>query len=96
LLAHAHVQVVQFLETLRIALLAARKAGRNNSQVTGTASFYRAMSLFRQGKKDEARKLVSEAAGKMVPLPKDEKSRLAGLYWHEELSRGWPTRKRRC
>jgi hypothetical protein len=36
------------------------------------------MSLFRQGKKDEARKLAIEAASKMRPLPKDEKNPLAG------------------
>jgi hypothetical protein len=56
------------------ALIAAAKYG----SVAGTATFYRAMSLFRQGKKDEARKLATEAAAKMKPLPKDEKNPLAG------------------
>ena len=46
---------------------------------TGTAAFYRAMSLFRQGKKDEARRLATEAAGKMKPLPADEKNPLARI-----------------
>jgi hypothetical protein len=36
------------------------------------------MSLFRQGKGDEARKLGSAAAATMKPLPKDEKNPLAG------------------
>ena len=36
------------------------------------------MSLFRQGKPDEARKLATDAAAKMRPLPKDEKNPLAG------------------
>jgi tetratricopeptide (TPR) repeat protein len=36
------------------------------------ASFYRAMSLYRQGKQDEARKLALAAAARMRPLPKDE------------------------
>ena len=51
------------------ALLAAAKAGPNNPSVTGTSAFYRAMSLFRQGKPDEARKLATAAAAKMKPLP---------------------------
>ena len=37
------------------ALLAAAKAGSNNPIVTGISAFYRAMSLSRQGKSDEAR-----------------------------------------
>jgi hypothetical protein len=36
------------------------------------------MSLFRQGKETEARKLATEAAAQMKPLPKDEKNPLAG------------------
>ena len=35
------------------------------------------MSLFRQGKPDEARKLAIAAAAKMKPLPKDENNPLA-------------------
>jgi hypothetical protein len=59
-------------------LLAAAKGARNNPQVAGTASFYRAMSLFRQGKANEARKLATAAAARMKPLPKDDKNPLAG------------------
>jgi hypothetical protein len=40
------------------ALDAAASAGPNNPQVTGMAAFYRAMSLFRQGKAEEARQLA--------------------------------------
>jgi serine/threonine protein kinase/WD40 repeat protein len=50
-------------------LLAAAKAGPNNYFVTGTAAFYRAMSLYRLGKLDEARKVAIEAVAKMRPLP---------------------------
>jgi hypothetical protein len=32
------------------------------------------MTLFRQGKPDEARKLASEAASKMKPLPQEQKN----------------------
>ncbi len=50
----------------------------NALSVSGTSSFYRAMGLFRQGKKDEARKLATEAASRMKPLPADENNPLAG------------------
>ena len=53
--------------------------------VTGTSAFYRAMGLFRQGKKDEARKLATEAAAKMTPLPEDERNPLAGGAGHDDL-----------
>jgi hypothetical protein len=36
------------------------------------------MSLFRQGKKDDARKLATEAAATMKPLPADEQNPLSG------------------
>ena len=60
------------------ALIAAAKGDENNPHVAGTSALYRAMSLFRQGKEDEARKLATAAAAKMKPLPKDEKDPLAG------------------
>jgi WD40 repeat protein len=60
------------------ALSAAATGAKYNPQVAGTATFYRAMSLFRQGKEDEARKLASGAAAQMKPLPKEEKNPLAG------------------
>jgi eukaryotic-like serine/threonine-protein kinase len=59
------------------ALIAAAKGAENNPHVAGTSALYRAMSLFRQGKEDEARKLATAAAAKMKPLPKDEKNPLA-------------------
>jgi serine/threonine-protein kinase len=66
-------------------LLAAEKAGPSNRNVTGTSSFYRAMSLFRQGNKEEARKLAIAAAAKMKPLPRDENNPLAGDADHDDL-----------
>jgi hypothetical protein len=66
-------------------LLAAEKAGANNRYVTGTSPFYRAMSLFRQGNQEEARKLAIAAAAKMKPLPKDENNPLAGDADHDDL-----------
>jgi serine/threonine-protein kinase len=59
------------------ALIAAPKGYADNPHVAGTSAFYRAMSLFRQGKEDEARTLATAAAAKMKPLPKDEKNPLA-------------------
>ena len=43
------------------------------------------MSLFRQGKADEARKLATAAAAKMKPLPADEQNPLAGGADHDDL-----------
>jgi WD40 repeat protein/serine/threonine protein kinase len=60
------------------ALLAAAKADPNNPTATGISAFYQAMSLFRQGKPEEARKLATAAATKMKPLPADENNPLAG------------------
>jgi WD40 repeat protein len=67
------------------ALRAAAQAGPNNPQITGTAAFYRALSLFRQGKKEEARKLAISAAAKMKPLPKDDNNPLADGDYHDDL-----------
>ncbi len=66
------------------ALLAAAKAGSNNPIATGISAFYRAMSLSRQGKSDEARKLAIGAAAQMKPLPKDEQNPPANdAYWDD-------------
>jgi hypothetical protein len=45
--------------------------------IQGTADFYRAMSLFQQGRKDEARALVTATEAKMKPFPADETNPLA-------------------
>ena len=44
------------------------------------------MSLFRQGKENEARKLATEAAAKMKPLPKDDKNPLADGATADDLT----------
>ncbi|PHS18331.1 MAG: hypothetical protein COA78_02350 [Blastopirellula sp.] len=49
----------------------------DNGTIKGTANFYRAMSLFQQGKPDEARTLFNQAEATMKPLPTDEKNPLA-------------------
>jgi hypothetical protein len=67
------------------ALIAAADAGKDIPYVAGTSAFYRTMSLFRQGRPDEARKLATEAAAKMKPLPKDEKNPLAGGATADDL-----------
>jgi hypothetical protein len=59
------------------ALTAAMQAGKDNSRIAGTSAFYLAMSRFRQGNKDEARKIATGTAAKMKPLPKDEKNPMA-------------------
>ena len=60
------------------ALIAAATGGKDNPRVVGTSAFYRAMGLFRQGKVDLARKLATDAAEQMKPLPVDEQKPLAG------------------
>jgi tetratricopeptide (TPR) repeat protein len=41
-------------------------------EIKGTARLFRAMSLFRQDKPEEARRLFSQAEAQMPPLPEDE------------------------
>jgi tetratricopeptide (TPR) repeat protein len=60
------------------ALTAAMNDPGKNNAVSSTSAFYRAMGLFRQGKTDLARKLATEAAAKMKPLPVDEQKPLLG------------------
>jgi eukaryotic-like serine/threonine-protein kinase len=59
------------------ALLAASELGKNTPYVNVNAEFYRAMSLFKQGKKAEAQKLATEVLARMKPLPVDERYPLA-------------------
>jgi serine/threonine-protein kinase len=72
-------------EAADAALLAASRLGNNNYHVWVTTAFYRAMNLFRLGKKDEAHKLATEAVAKMKPLPVDEKKLLDRESGHDDL-----------
>ncbi len=67
-------------------LVAAADANKNNAWVSGTSAFFQAMSLFRQGKPDEARKLAIAAAAKMKPLPADEQNPLTGNANDDDLN----------
>ena len=58
---------------------------KHNPIVASSAASYRAMSLFRQGKKDEARKLAAATAERMKPLPADDQNPLGDGEGHEEL-----------
>jgi hypothetical protein len=60
------------------AFTAAMSDPGNNNTILSTSAFYRAMCLFRRGKTDLARKLATEAAAKMKPLPVDEQTPQAG------------------
>jgi WD40 repeat protein/serine/threonine protein kinase len=60
------------------ALVSLSTGAQNNGELTGTAAYYRAMSLFQQGRKDDARQLATVAAATMKPLPTDEQNPLAG------------------
>jgi WD40 repeat protein len=67
------------------ALLGAAKSGHTIAWVTGISTFYRAMSLSRQGKEEEAHKLATAAKAKTKPLPKDENNPLAGNGNYDDL-----------
>jgi tetratricopeptide (TPR) repeat protein len=67
------------------ALIAAAKSAQNNWLAADTSRLYRAMSLFRQGKENEARQLAIETVARMTPLPKDEKNPLADYAYHDHL-----------
>jgi hypothetical protein len=71
--------------------LAAEKSGGVWRTVPETSDFYRAMAIFRQGKKDEARTLAMQAAARMNPIPKDE--RLSGVVYEAEQLLMWLTYK---
>ncbi len=60
--------------------LALRAAGIGPDVTTaGSAACYRAMILYQQGKKDEARELAANAAAAMRPLPLDDQGPIAGI-----------------
>ncbi len=76
------------------ALTTAEKNARNMPDVAGipqgyhvgvTSALYRAMTLFRQGKEYEARKLAAAAVARMKPLPRDEKDPLGGNVNADDL-----------
>jgi tetratricopeptide (TPR) repeat protein len=54
------------------ALTLAEQTAVEAPDLQGTAHLFRAMSLFRQDRPEEARRLFSEAEAQMPPLPKDE------------------------
>ncbi len=63
------------------ALASATSSAKGNPRIVDIAAFYHAMSLSRQGKREEARKIVADTAARMKPLPQDEKS----PQFHDDL-----------
>ena len=53
-------------------LTIAEQTAADQQDIPGVARLYRAMSLFREDKLEEARKLLTQAEGQMPPFPKDE------------------------
>ena len=53
--------------------------------IADTSAFYLAMTLSRQGKDAEARRVATEAISRMRPLPIDEDNPLAGGANHDDL-----------
>jgi tetratricopeptide (TPR) repeat protein len=70
-------------ETLTVA----EQAAGTLERVQGTARMFRAMSLLRQNRPEEARKLLSQAESQMPPLPQDESKPLVdgSLVSHDVL-----------
>jgi tetratricopeptide (TPR) repeat protein len=54
-------------------------------EISVTSAFYLAMSLSRQGKDAEARRIATEAIARMKPLPLDENNPLANGANHDDL-----------
>jgi tetratricopeptide (TPR) repeat protein len=65
----------QYAAAERTLTIAEQTAG-NLYDIPGTARLFRAMSLFRQDRTEEARKLFSETKAQMPPLPTDERKPL--------------------
>src|SRR5262249_40995090 len=92
-LGMAEYRSAHFAEADAALLAAANRAKQRmpgltpvaNLDLAATSALYRAMSLFRQGKEDEARQLAIEAVSRMKPLPPDEKNPLAGDANHDHL-----------
>lgn len=61
------------------ALTGATDTARGNGYILSTSGFYRAMSRFREGKTDEARRLAQRAAAIMKPLPVKDDPRAPAL-----------------
>jgi hypothetical protein len=73
-------------EALVTAAKTASATGSRRPFVEGTASFYRVMSLLKQGKQAEARELFTATEATMKPLPADEKNPLVdGRSDHDDL-----------
>lgn len=51
---------------------AEQTVGSDNQDIQGIARYFRAMSLFRQGRSQEAQTLFSQEEARMWPLPNDE------------------------
>jgi hypothetical protein len=66
-------------------LAAAAEPGARYPRLLITSAFYRAMSLFKQGKEEEARRIALEAAAKMKPLPPDDNNPLTDDACHDDL-----------
>jgi hypothetical protein len=69
------------------SLAAAVAGGQKGEHVYDTAGFYRAMSLYRQGKTADARRLAEVIAKHTVPLPADDANPLGGNRNHDDLIR---------
>ncbi|PHR97024.1 MAG: hypothetical protein COA78_28070, partial [Blastopirellula sp.] len=84
---HRNGNYTQADETLAgaVTLAASFENKKLRSRIETTANFYRTMSLFQQGKPDEARTLFTATEAKMKPLPADEKNPFVNDENHNDL-----------
>ncbi len=76
------------------SLMAAEKTLGDHDDVQGIAHMFHAMTLFRQDRTEEARKLFSQAEAQMPPLPKEEsKPSIDGRAFDHDLLIWWMSYK---
>jgi tetratricopeptide (TPR) repeat protein len=67
----------QYAAAERSLTIAEQTVGEQNRDIQAIARLFRAMSLSRQNRQDEARKLFDQAESQMPPYPQDEQKPLA-------------------
>ncbi len=68
-----------------VAAVNAIPAGQLQPMVEGVCGYYRAMILFQQGRRDEAKALYRATYASMKPLPSDPQNPLANGATHDDL-----------
>jgi hypothetical protein len=76
------------------SLTIAEQTVGDHDDIQGIAHMFHAMTIFRQGRVEEARKLFSQAAAQVPPLPKDESKPIVdGRTFDHDLLIWWMSYK---